>query len=166
MAGLRRQIHALRPLYLEDLGFVPALETLVRQTTRPAGLIGDLEVTGAPPHAASPALEITAFRIVQEALHNAATHARATWVHVEVSFDTASMTIRVEDDGLGFEAPAHPFLLAQQGHFGLLGMYERTQAHGGRLQVQSEPDKGTTVEVWLPYTLGDGLDRANGPAEG
>lgn len=151
MAGLRRQIHALRPLYLEDLGFVPALEALVHQTTQPAGIIGDFEVMGEPSPAISPALEITSFRILQEALHNATTHAHATWVHVELIFQDDGLSLRVEDDGVGFDVPNHPFLLAQQGHFGLLGMHERTQAHGGRLQLQSELGKGTTVEVWLPH---------------
>ena len=151
IAALRRQIHALRPLYLEDLGFVPALETLVREMTQPAGIIGDFEVTGEPSPAVSPALEITAFRIAQEALHNAVAHAHATWIHVELGFEQDGLAVRIEDDGVGFDVPAHPFLLAQQGHFGLLGMHERTQAHGGRLQLQSETGKGTTVEVWLPY---------------
>lgn len=151
VAGLRRQIHALRPLYLEDLGFVAALDTLVRQSTQQAAIIGDFDVTGEPPSVISPALEITAFRIVQEALQNALAHAQATWVHVEVRFEPEGMSLCIEDDGVGFDVPTHPFRLAQQGHFGLLGMHERTQAHGGRLQVQSDVGKGTTVEVWLPY---------------
>lgn len=151
VAGLRRQIQALRPLYLEDLGFVAALEMLVRQNTQQAGVIGDFEVAGEPPPVVSPALEITAFRIVQEALHNTVAHAQPSWVHVEVGFEQAGMSLRIEDDGVGFDVPTHPFLLAQQGHFGLLGMHERTQAHGGRLQVQSDVGKGTTVDVWLPY---------------
>jgi signal transduction histidine kinase len=150
VAGLRRQIQALRPLYLEDLGFVAALEMLVRETAQPAGIIGDFEATGEAPPALSPALEITAFRIVQEALHNVVAHAQASWVHVEVRFERNGIALRVEDDGVGFDVPTHPFSLAQQGHLGLLGMYERTQAHGGRLQVQSDTGKGTTVDAWLP----------------
>lgn len=153
MAGLRRQIQALRPLYLEDLGFVAALEMLVRQNTQQAGIIGDFEVVGEPPPAISPALEITAFRIVQEALHNTVAHAQPSWVHVEVRFEREGLSLRIEDDGVGFDVPTHPFLLAQQGHFGLLGMHERTQAHGGRLQVQSDVGKGTTIEVRLPYLV-------------
>ncbi len=149
--GLRRQIHALRPLYLEDLGFVPALETLVRQTSRMAGIVGDFEVTGAPCRAVSPSLEISAFRIAQAALNNTAVHAHATWVHVELCCQKDGLALRIEDDGIGFDVPAHPFLLDRQGHFGLLGMHERTQAHGGRLKLHSEPGRGTTIEVWLPY---------------
>ncbi|HXF64286.1 MAG TPA: sensor histidine kinase [Caldilineaceae bacterium] len=153
--GLRRQVQALRPLYLEDLGFVPALETLVHQMTQPAGIVGDFEVVGEPHEAVSPTLEMAVFRIVQEALHNAVTHARPSWVHVELCFEQDGLTVRIEDDGVGFEVPPHPFLLAQQGHFGLLGMHERTQAHGGRLSVESEPGKGTTVDARLPYPLDD-----------
>jgi signal transduction histidine kinase len=150
IAGLRRQIHALRPLYLEDLGFVPALEMLVRQVTQPHNLVGDFEVAGEPTRCLPQALEISAFRIVQEALHNVVAHARAHWVHVELSYRADSITLRIEDDGVGFDAPAHPFQLAQDGHYGLLGMYERAQMHGGRLHIESERGKGTTMVVWLP----------------
>lgn len=150
MAGLRRQIRALRPLYLEDLGFVAALEMLVRESAQEAEIVGDFEVVGNPPPDVSPALEITAYRIVQEALHNVLAHARASWVHVEVRFEPEGVSLRVEDDGVGFEVPTHPFSLAHQGHFGLLGMHERTQAQGGRLQVHSDVGRGTTIDVWLP----------------
>jgi len=148
--GLRRQILALRPLYLEDLGFVPALETLVRQTTHKAGIMGDFEVTGVEVQDISPALEITVFRIVQEALNNTVAHARASWVHVELEFRPTEMGVCVEDDGIGFRLPDHPVLLAQEGHYGLLGMHERAAAHGGRLNVRSELTRGTRIEVCLP----------------
>jgi signal transduction histidine kinase len=151
ITGLRRQIHALRPLYLEDLGFVPALEMLVHQVAQAHGLIGDLDVTGEPGPRLPPALEISAFRIVQEALQNVVMHASAHWVHVELSYQLDGIRLRIEDDGVGFEPPGHPVHLARDGHFGLLGMYERTQMHGGRLQIESERGKGTTVIVWLPH---------------
>ena len=148
--GLRRQILALRPPYLEDLGFVPALETLVRQTTQQAGIIGDFEVSGTTVPNLSPALEITAFRIVQEALNNTVAHAHASWVHVELEIRPTELSVCIEDDGIGFRLPDHPVLLAQEGHYGLLGVHERVEAHGGRLDVRSETNRGTRIEVRLP----------------
>lgn len=153
IAGVRRLIHDLRPLYLEDLGFVPALEMLVRQTTERHGLVGDFEVVetgGGTSRRLSPALEIGVYRMVQEALRNVVTHARAGWVHVELTFDPSTITLRIEDDGQGFTPPPHPFQLAQQGHYGLLGIRERAQLLGGKLDMESEPGKGATIIVSLP----------------
>lgn len=150
IAGLRRQIHDLRPLYLEDLGLVTALEMLVRQTVEGQTLVGDLEVVGEPSAPIAPSVELSVFRIAQEALHNVVAHAQATWVHIELIFDPTSLSLRIEDNGAGFDAPRHPHQLSQQGHFGLAGMQERVQLHGGRLQIESEPGKGTVITVQLP----------------
>lgn len=149
ITDLRRQIHDLRPLYLEDLGFVPALEMLMRQVCEHSGLIGDFECNG-DARRLDPAVEISGFRIVQEALRNVAVHAQATWVHVELLFANDGITLRVEDDGVGFHTPSHPFHLADAGHYGLLGMRERAELHGGWLQVESEPGRGTTITACLP----------------
>jgi signal transduction histidine kinase len=152
IAGIRRQIQNLRPLYLEDLGFVPALEMLVQQTATRYGLVGDFEVSGASQYPLSPAVEISAYRIVQEALQNVAYHAQASWVHVELIFDSDAIVLRIEDDGRGFEASSHPQQLAQAGHYGLLGMQERARLHNGDLHVESMPGNGTTIVARLAFT--------------
>jgi signal transduction histidine kinase len=150
IASLRRHIQNLRPLYLEDLGFESALEMLVRQISGQHNLVGDFELKGQPRRPLSPALEITAYRIVQEAVQNVARHAHARWVHVEFIFDSAGVTLRIEDDGIGFQTPAPLYDLVRAGHYGLLGIQERTQLHGGRFGLTSEPGQGTTLTVWLP----------------
>lgn len=152
IAGLRRQIQDLRPLYLEDLGFVPALEMLIRQTTQQHHLIGDFEVSGQPYRRLAPTLEISAYRIVQEALRNVISHAHATWVHIELIFDNADIMLRIEDDGVGFHVSAHPYRLVQEGHYGLLGMQERAQLCSGHFDIESEIGKGTIITVQLPIT--------------
>ena len=149
ISDLRRQIHDLRPLYLGDLGFVPALEMLVKQVCTRYDLVGDFEVSGEPQRRLAPDVEISAYRIAQEALNNVAAHAQASWVHVELLFDEDGITLRIEDDGVGFSVPSHPFSLAQHGHYGLLGMQERAQLHRGWLRIESEPGKGTIVNAWL-----------------
>ena len=154
ITGLRRQIHNLRPPYLEDLGFVPALEALVKQVTQQNQLISDFEVSGQPHRHLAPTVELVAYRIVQEAMHNVARHARARWVHVELIFGsslgTAGVTLRIEDDGIGFEMPSSLYNLVRQGHYGLLGIQERTQLYGGRFDLTSAPGQGTTLTIWLP----------------
>jgi signal transduction histidine kinase len=149
IAGIRRQIQNLRPLYLEDLGFVPALEMLVRQTATQHGLVGDFEVSGEPQRPLPPAVEISGYRIVQEALQNVANHAGATWVHVEFTFGPEGITLRVEDDGIGFDAPSHPHQLAHSGHYGLLGITERVRLHNGNLTIESTTGQGTTLIAYL-----------------
>ncbi len=150
IAGVRRQIHDLRPLYLEDLGFVPALEMLIKQTTEQHNLAGTFHLSGQREERLPAALEISAYRIAQEALRNVVAHAQASRVDLFLTFGPDEVELRIKDDGQGFIAPDHPYLLAEQGHYGLLGMHERAQQHGGRLELSSAPGKGTTITVTLP----------------
>jgi signal transduction histidine kinase len=149
LVGLRRLIGDLRPIYLEDLGFVPALEMLARQMQERHGLVVRLEVRGETVRLA-PDLELAAFRIVQAALNNVATHAEAHRAAVAVDFASAGVTLIVEDDGCGFNPPEQPADLTHEGHFGLMGMRERAMLYGGHLTIASAPGRGTTITAWLP----------------
>ncbi|MCC6457962.1 MAG: sensor histidine kinase [Caldilineaceae bacterium] len=148
--GLRRQIHALRPLYLEDLGFIPALEMLVRDIGQRHQLATAFRVTGDEDTQPSLPVQISAFRIAQEALQNVVKHAHATQVDVSLCLDDSHLTLRIADNGSGFAVPSRPNYLAQEGHFGLLGMKERAQLHSGALQIESQAGLGTTVSVRFP----------------
>lgn len=149
LAGLRRLIADLRPIYLDELGFVPALEMLIQQTETAHGLTVRLDVQGEPMRL-SPDLELAAFRIVQQALSNVVQHANAHHVRVTVAFTAMELQLLIQDNGCGFNPPEHPTDFARSGHFGLMGMYERATLHGGSLTLRSAPDQGTTVTVRLP----------------
>lgn len=149
IVGLRRIIGDLRPIYLEDLGFVPALEMLARQAEARHGLRVHLTVRGEVVRLAHE-LELAAYRIVQQALDNVALHARAANAWIEVAFAADALTLVVRDDGIGFTPPEQPADLAREGHFGLMGMRERALLHGGRLTITSAPGQGTTIGVRLP----------------
>lgn len=149
LAGLRRLIGDLRPIYLEDLGFVPALEMLARQVADRHDLVARLEVRGEAVRLA-PDLELAAFRIVQQALNNVAAHAQARNVTVVVTFTPREVVLTVQDDGRGFVPPDQPADLVRDGHFGLMGIRERALLYGGRLTVESSPGKGATITAWLP----------------
>jgi len=149
IAGIRRQIHDLRPLYIEDLGFVPAVGMLVKQTTERHNLVSDFEVGGQQRRLPASA-EISAYRIVQEALNNVVAHAGASWVHVVMAFDAEGVIVTIEDDGCGFHVPNHTYNLALRGHYGLLGIRERAQLCGGIVTIKSKVGQGTSVVVWLP----------------
>ncbi len=150
LQDIRRFTRDLRPTYLEDLGFLPALETLVRELDQRGDLRATFEATGDIQRLPLD-LELTAFRIAQEALNNVARHAQASHVRLEVRFADEGLTIYVEDDGVGFTAPERPWELARDGHFGLMGMRERALMFGGHLSIESSPGKGAKVTAFLPY---------------
>jgi signal transduction histidine kinase len=146
---LRRIIGALRPVYLEDLGFLPALETLVRQTARQATARIRLEQEGRVRRLA-PEVELAAYRIAQEALNNALQHAQAQNIAVRVRYTLEELALSVTDDGVGFALPSRPDLLTQEGHFGLVGMQERATRLGGTFQIRAAPGEGTQITVQFP----------------
>jgi signal transduction histidine kinase len=146
---VRRVIRALRPIYLEDLGLLPALEMLTHDLEKSAGLRATFTSDGAAARL-TPEREIAAYRCAQEALSNVARHAEARTVHVSATFGAGEFVLQVQDDGKGFSAPERVSDLAAAGHYGLMGMQERAELIGGRLSIQSAPGSGTTVELRVP----------------
>ncbi len=144
-AELRAVVFELRPAALATEGLVAAVRSRLDLLARSSGLAVALDVTGSA--ALDPALEVTLFRIVQEALTNAARHARATRVDVTIDLEPHLVTVSVSDDGLGFD-PANPAVRARRR--GLTSMRERAEAAGGNLVVESAPGAGTTVRVDVP----------------
>ncbi len=140
---VRRFTRALRPLYLEELGLVPALEMLARE----AG--ATFQVHGRPVRLADE-VELALFRIAQEALSNVQRHAQAQHVAVWLAFDDNRVRLIIQDDGRGFRPPERLVDLVQHGHLGLMSMQERAQIIGGRLEIRSHPGRGTRVEVIAP----------------
>ena len=146
---LRRTIGALRPIYLEDLGFVPALDMLVRQAAERTGTEIRFE-QGQPVYRLAPEVELGAYRIAQEALNNALQHARAQHITIRVECEAQTLILTVVDDGEGFTFPEKPDLLTQDGHFGMIGMQERVTLLGGTFQVRAMPGQGTRIVAHLP----------------
>jgi len=144
---LRWAIESLQPPVLEG-GLVEALRRFGRAFCSETGLHFSLEVKGEPPRL-SPLLEASAYRVAQEALTNVYKHAHATSVQMRVSFDGQGLTLKIGDDGQGFDPQQ---VLAQDGpsHLGLSGMRERAQALGGKVEVLSRPGEGTQVVLHLP----------------
>jgi signal transduction histidine kinase len=94
-------------------------------------------------------LETLAYRVVQEALTNAAKHARADHVVVSVETTATSLRVEVEDDGRGFDsAMTREFL--RQGRVGLASMRERVELANGTFVIRSNPGRGTSIVATLP----------------
>jgi signal transduction histidine kinase len=130
---------------LDDLGLLSALTWQIDRFELQTGIqVGfhhaDLD------RRFDPQVEITAFRIVQEALTNVARHAGVTKAKVDVRDDAESLGVRIQDEGRGFEVGA---ALAARSS-GLNGMRERSRLAGRRLDIESEPGRGTRLALELP----------------
>jgi len=147
---LRRTTRALRPIYLEDLGLVAALEMLVRETGQSSGLPIDFNASGTE-HRLPADVELALYRMVQEALNNAVHHAQARDISLRIEFTPQSVKLEIADDGKGFEVPKTPAEFTPQGHFGLLGLYERAELIGAQLEINSSPGQGTHLSINLPF---------------
>ena len=144
VAATRRIAADLRPLLLDDLGLVPAIEWLVSNFTQrcgvPCSLTADESLELQEPYASA------VFRIVQESLANVAKHAGASQVAVHLVREGGQMRLVVEDNGCGFQtdAPRRPQSL------GLLGLHERAQLLHGEVAIASGAGQGTRIEVSIP----------------
>jgi signal transduction histidine kinase len=145
--NLRRLTRALRPIYLEDLGLVTALEMLARETSQSNQLVVDFQRVGQE-RRLSRETELALYRIAQEGLNNIVRHAKAKHATLSIRFDK-EVSLEVTDDGMGFAVPKRPTDFAPSGHFGLLGIRERADLMGARLEVKSEEGQGTHLTVRL-----------------
>lgn len=145
LAEMRALIFELRPEALAEIGLVGALRRQLDGLELRHGVRTEAELGEEPdlPFAAKQEL----LRVVQEALHNVAKHARANVVTASLRTYDGRVVIVVSDDGVGFD-PSR----AKPGHLGLTSMHERVAALGGLLVVDSAPGQGTRVRVEAPLT--------------
>jgi signal transduction histidine kinase len=143
LQDVRRLAVELRPSALDDFGLVAALERLTGSFAEQTGIAVDFQ-TALAEERLPEEVETAIYRIVQESLTNVVKHARARRVSILLARKDGAVKAVVEDDGQGFD-PAEP-----TGGSGLVGMRERLALLGGRLAVESAPDRGTTVAAEVP----------------
>ncbi|QKW29489.1 sensor histidine kinase [Streptomyces seoulensis] len=149
----RRSVHNLAPVELEDTGLPEALKSTVAAWGERTGARADFTVTGTAEHLHEE-VSATLLRIAQEALSNAARHARAARVGVTLSFLGDEVILDIRDDGAGFDPAAVP-ARTRAGGFGLAGMRARAERIAGTLAVESEPGHGTAVSARVPLVRHD-----------
>jgi two-component system, chemotaxis family, CheB/CheR fusion protein len=137
----------LRPAVLDELGLAAALPRFVTTWSAHVGTHADCRVEGYDAGMLPPEAEVTFYRILQEALHNAAKHAGAQRADVVLTVTDGQVVLIVEDDGVGFD-PAQA--MKSGDGLGLAGMRERAALVNATLQVESEPGKGTSVFLRCP----------------
>ncbi len=145
---LRQFIRGLRPPYLDDLGWVTAIRTLSQEFQNETGLPIKIEMEGQE-NRLEPEKELILYRVVQEALTNIRNHSKATSIHIFIHFLESGVRVQIEDNGTGFTVPAKVDQLAHEGHYGILGMKERVEMAGGRIEIISEVGDGTTIDLFL-----------------
>ena len=146
MDGLRRFSHELRPGVLDQIGLVSALELLVEELGREQYISTSLEISGSE-RRLEPEIEVTLFRIAQEALSNIKRHSEAKKAAIKLLFTSRKVKLTVSDDGRGFQLPEVLGDLATEGKLGLVGMQERTRLLNGKFSIKSIVGKGTKVVV-------------------
>jgi signal transduction histidine kinase len=141
----------LHPAVIDDYGLVKALEWYAGVFSRQSGIETDVAVVGRGFRITGPPA-IHCFRIVQEALTNAAKHARTKVAHVRMDFSPKRLTIEIQDAGGGIVQDKRP----RKPGLGLIAMQERAELLNGKLRVDRGLSGGTTVTLEVPLPLTDG----------
>jgi signal transduction histidine kinase len=145
LRDVRELAFKLRPPALDDLGVAAALERLTERVAAADPSTVTLQLDGLAQARLPADVEVVVYRTVQEALSNAARHARARHVAVVVTLIGSKLHVEVRDDGAGFDPARVPATA-----LGLAGMRERAALVQGRLQIDSASGAGTTVTLEVP----------------
>jgi signal transduction histidine kinase len=138
-----RQVAAqLRPSRIHELGLGAALHDLAESAGLPIEVRFSASIL--PPGLIEPERQIDAYRIVQEAVSNASRHAHATHIWIDAEVEEGMVRIEVGDDGVGFDKPT------ARARMGLAGMKERAAILMGRLEIRTQLDAGTRIELLIP----------------
>ncbi len=152
LQDVRKIIYNLRPMSLDDLGLKPALQKYIVTYQEETGITVFFETEGDDIEI-RPAISLTVFRIVQEALNNVLKHAKADSISVTISIEPEKLELNISDNGTGFDIQ----LLEQRtddinSGFGLVSMRERVSLLKGEMNIVSQPGKGTQLRIILPFT--------------
>lgn len=142
---LRQLSHELHPSTLAHVGLLPALQGRCSEFTKESRIPVRLEVPDALGDVPDD-VSLCLYRVAQEALHNVATHAHAHHVIVSLARENEHLTMRVADDGRGFD----PTLATSKSGLGLVSLSERVHLLGGQVNVRAAPGAGTLIAVTLP----------------
>lgn len=160
--GIHRIIFDLRPTMLDHLGLVPALRWYAETRLDGLGILFTIEELGNA-RRLPPPIETALFRAAQEAINNIAQHSGAAHAHVAFNFADAAITVRISDDGRGFDASQVAAARDGKRGLGLMSMEERMSAIGGTFGLRSAPGAGTVIELKI---LNQGESHGENPSAG
>ena len=141
LGEVRNIIFDLRPMSIDDLGLIPTLKNYIEKIKKENTIDLQLKIVGKLIRLASH-LEVGIYRIIQEAVNNLLRHSQASEACIEITYTQEQIWVRIIDNGEGFEVEK-----VGSGHYGLIGMRERTKLFSGELDIASELGRGTTIRL-------------------
>ncbi len=154
---VRRQSVSLRPPQLDDMGLMPALQDMISGFSKRTGIDVELDLNGLSDRFPG-YFETALYRCIQESLTNVVRHACANKVAVNISCKNSMLSVKVTDNGTGFDPEK---LEVSSEHIGITGMKERVKLLSGEFSIVSEPGCGTSIQIDVPYqkNIGGGYGR-------
>lgn len=149
---IRRIIFDLRPMSLDDLGLVHTLQQYVDNYSRESEIKVIVDCYDEEQHIDS-VIEVAVFRIIQEALNNIQKYSQATRAIIKLVIQDNMLVGTIVDNGTGFDVPSVLKMRPQnayEGGFGIIGMKQRAQLLKGKLDIESQPNKGTIITFEIP----------------
>ena len=138
---------SLRPSILDDMGLLVALQWLFERFTSSTGIAVHFNTSGLESKRFNFDIETAAYRIIQEAITNAARHAHTSEIYVTVKVIDRQLALSIYDNGVGFDPEQIPKTIHSSG---LSGIRERTMLLQGKCNIHSKPGKGTQISIELP----------------
>lgn len=148
---VRRVSHNLRPSILDDLGLVSAVRNMCEEFGDRTHIKVRLKSSRFPQRLL-PEVELSVFRIIQEALNNVEQHSRATRLALQIQKKNSHLIVNIKDNGRGFDLHAGHKQRSRARGFGLDGIRERVSSLGGRISVQTAANEGVRIFVEIPLT--------------
>lgn len=148
---VREIAYNLGPFQLEKLGLKKSIEEMIAKAATPSGIDFTLKIDDVDDYLTKPS-QVNIFRIIQEGVNNIIKHSAAKTAEISIKLAPAQIHLIIRDDGQGF-APKTSDGQSGSNGFGLLGMSQRAHLLKAEYHIESEPDKGTTIFINLPYEL-------------
>lgn len=149
LKDIRKIIYDLMPMSLDDLGLIPTIQRLVINFKKENNANVDFIVNDDNAIKES-IIQLTIFRIIQEALNNIKKHADARNVSIKLNIGAEKIYIKIIDDGIGFDVKEKVNSLDDKNGFGLYSIKERVDLLKGKIDIESEKGKGTKINVSIP----------------
>lgn len=155
MSEVRDISHRLKPRILDDLGLIPALNSLCNEVSKKAKIKGLFQSHKLDKRLASE-VETTLYRVAQEALNNIVKHSHASEFSIQILRHPGFIRMMIEDDGVGFDTNNKTKDHNKKSGMGLINMSERAIALNGKLVIDSRQGAGTEIIVEIPMENDNG----------
>lgn len=154
--GLRRIVQGIFPPVLTIMGLIPAVTSFLSEiSSRPVSCANPIQVrmvaAGFDNERLDESLEISLYRVIQQGMANVIQHAEAKQVSIDLTWADGEVSLILIDDGVGFDV-TNPKETHVSGHYGLVNLKSRVEKHLGKMDIDSQPGRGTTLHARIPVT--------------